>query len=305
MSDFATLIDRDGYQAMLERISVRFVALPDKPEETPETTLRALWHFAAGAPRSVEAALDADLPDLDASGAETLRKAIDRRLSGVPLAHITGRQRFMGVDLFAGPDALVPRKETELLGETAAAKLREAIEGRGPVRIADICTGSGNLAVALALREPDSTAEACDLSAEALRLARLNAAHHGVAGRVSFRESDLFCAFGDGSFDAAFDLMVCNPPYISSGKLKSMAAEIADHEPALAFDGGGFGLSIVGRLINQAPRYLKHGSWLCFEIGLGQGPHMKTSLERTGLYGEVETFVNEAGQIRVLAACTR
>jgi release factor glutamine methyltransferase len=289
---------------MLGRITARFIPLPDKPEETPETTLHALWHYAAGASRSVDDAATASLPGLDASATRALEDAIDRRLSGVPLAHITGRQRFMGVDLFAGPDALVPRKETELLGETAAAKLRETIEARGPVRIADICTGSGNLAVALALREAACTVEACDLSTEALRMARLNATHYGLANRVTFRDSDLFGAFEDGSFDGVFDLIVCNPPYISTGKLKTMAAEIAEHEPALAFDGGGFGLSIVGRLINEAPRYLKPGSWLCFEIGVGQGPHMKTSLERTGLYDTVETFANEAGQIRVLAART-
>lgn len=304
MSNSAT-VRHDIYDEMLGRIAARFVALPDKPEETPETTLHALWHYAAGAPRSVEEAVNVDLPGLDDFATRTLQDAIDRRISGVPLAHITGRQRFMGVDLFAGPDALVPRKETELLGEAAAAKLRETIAARGPVRMADICTGSGNLAVALALREADCTVEACDLSIEALRLARLNAAHHGLADRVSFRDSDLFNAFDGGAFDGAFDLIVCNPPYISSGKLKTMAAEIADHEPALAFDGGGFGLSVVGRLINEAPRYLKAGSWLCFEIGLGQGPHMKKTLERTGLYDIVETFANEAGQIRVLAARTR
>lgn len=305
MSNSATVLSHDIYDAMLVRLAARFVALPDKPEETPETTLKALWHFAAGRPRSVEDAATAALPPLGDAQTKALEDAIERRLAGVPLAHITGRQRFMGVDLFAGPDALVPRKETELLGETAAAKLRETIAARGPVRMADICTGSGNLAVAIALREADCTIEACDLSVEALGLARLNAEHHGLSDRVTFRDSDLFNAFENGSFDGAFDLIVCNPPYISTGKLKSMAAEIADHEPALAFDGGGFGLSIVGRLIAQAPRYLKPGSWLCFEIGLGQGPHMKKTLERAGLYDLVETFANDAGQIRVLAARTR
>ena len=110
MSNSATVLSHDIYDAMLVRLAARFVALPDKPEETPETTLKALWHFAAGRPRSVEDAATAALPPLGDAQTKALEDAIERRLAGAPLAHITGRQRFMGVDLFAGPDALVPRK---------------------------------------------------------------------------------------------------------------------------------------------------------------------------------------------------
>ncbi|MCC6920548.1 MAG: peptide chain release factor N(5)-glutamine methyltransferase [Alphaproteobacteria bacterium] len=298
-------IGDDFYDAMLQHIAGRFVALPDKPEETPETTLHALWHFAAGEPQSVEGAMQRALPGLNASDTDALRRAVDRRLSGVPLAHITGRQRFLGIDFFAGPDALVPRKETEILGRLALSHMAKLSAERGKLRIADICTGSGNLAVSLALHEPRCTIEATDISVPALRLAHLNAAHHGVADRVTLRDGDLFGGFAGQGFEGTFDLIVANPPYISSGKLKAMASEIAEHEPSLAFDGGGFGLSIVGRLIKEAPTYLKSRSWLCFEVGAGQGPHMKTSLERVGAYGAIETASNDAGQIRVLAAQTR
>jgi len=300
-----TKIGDDFYDAMLAHIVGRFVPLPDKPEETPETTLHALWHFAAGEPQSVEAAMQRDLPGLSADGTDELRRAVDRRLSGVPLAHITGRQRFLGIDFFAGPDALVPRKETEILGGVALKHIATLLPERGDLRIADICTGSGNLAIALALRAPRCTVEATDISVPALRLAHLNAAHHKVGDRVTLRDGDLFGGFAGAGFESSFDLIVANPPYISSGKLKAMASEIAEHEPALAFDGGGFGLSIVGRLIKEAPIYLKPQSWLCFEVGAGQGAHMRTSLERVGAYDLIETADNEAGQIRVLAARTR
>jgi release factor glutamine methyltransferase len=293
----------DFYETHLQHLTQALVVLPDKPEETPETTLAALWFAAAGRPLSVEAASQAPRPDLDGAARAALDGLIARRLSGVPLAHITGRQRFMGLELLAGPDALVPRKETELLGRTALEKLKAMADARGSVTAIDVCTGSGNLALALNQHEPRARVFAADLSVEAVALARRNAAHLGAGDHVTFFDGDLFGAFPEALLGQA-DLVVCNPPYISSAKVDAMAAEIAGHEPRLAFDGGGFGLGIVSRLIKEAPLFLKPGSWLCFEIGLGQGKFLKGSLAKAGAYAVIEAFEDAEGQIRVLAAQT-
>lgn len=285
----------DGFAARLAQLQ-GLAILPDKPEETAEGTLRALWSAAAGTPLSVEAARDAALVPLNDDANRMLDATIERRLQGVPLAHLTGRQRFMGVELLAGPEALVPRKETELLGRTALARLG----GKASPHVIDLCTGSGNLACALAAALPDATVIAADLSAAAVTLARRNAVFAGVAGRASFHEGDLFAALPESARGA--DLLVCNPPYISTAKVETMAAEIAEHEPRLAFDGGGFGLGIVSRLIAEAPAWLAPGGWLCFEIGKGQGTFLQRSLAKANAYEAIEPVADEAGEIRVLVA---
>lgn len=288
----------EGFSPRLDRLK-DLAILPDKPEETATSTLRALWRAAAGAPLSVEAAETADLAALDAGGMAALDALIARRLEGVPLAHLTGRQRFLDIELLAGPEALVPRKETELLGRSALARL--ATLNRSAPHLIDLCTGSGNLACALAVAVPDASVIAADLSSAAITLARRNAVFAGVAGRVTFYEGDLFSALPKDAKGRA-DLLVCNPPYISSAKVDAMAAEIAAHEPRLAFDGGGFGLSIVARLIAEVPHWLAPGAWFCFEIGKGQGAFLRRSLAKTNAYDAIEPVADGAGEIRVLAA---
>lgn len=290
--------DETYFQRLLGQFAPSIAGLPDKPEETPEGTLRALWLTAAGVPCSIEAAADVDLPALDAAGRAALDGLMARRIAGTPLAHLTGRQRFMGLELLASADALVPRAETNLLGQLALGK----IEGVPAARVIDLCTGSGNLAVALAQLAPDCTVAAADLSREAVMLARRNAVLTGVEDRVTFHVGDLFDALPrDGSAGRA-DLIVCNPPYISSAKVETMPDEISRFEPRLAFDGGAFGLTIVSRLLKDAPAFLKPGAWLCFEIGKGQGPYWQKALGRMASYGAVEAAADADGDIRALAA---
>ena len=295
----------DVYARELALLEGSWVGLPDKPEETPETTLRALWFVAAGDPRSVEAAATTQLPPLSASEQEELRRLVERRRSGVPLAHLTGRQSFMGLELLAGPEALVPRKETEILGRAALRVLRQTAEERGRAVVLDVCTGSGNLALALAYHEPRCEVVGGDLSADAVSLARRNAARSGLADRVRFVEGDMFAPFEEAGLRGGADLVVCNPPYISTAKAAGMPTEIAEFEPRLAFDGGAFGISILFRLVAGAPQFLKPGSWLCFEVGAGQGEPMAARLERAGSYVAVERVRDDAGDVRALLARTR
>ncbi|MEY4767315.1 MAG: release factor glutamine methyltransferase [Pseudomonadota bacterium] len=289
----------------LAQLRAALVVLPDKPDETPEATLRALWHLAAGRPLSMPAAQATELDALDTTQQTQLDALLARRLADEPLAYLTGRQRFMGLDLLAGPDALIPRRETELLGETASALLaRLAAEaGAGAtVEVLDVCTGSGNLALGLAHQVAAARVQGADLSEEAVGLARRNAEFCGLAGRVSFRSGDLLVPFDGDPVVGQVDLIVCNPPYISSAKLTTMPAEIAQHEPKLAFDGGPFGIRILQRLMREAPRYLKPGGWLAFEVGLGQAPAMAQWLQKTGAYQRIDTVADEAGQARVVVA---
>lgn len=292
---------RAHFEAALARLAAGLATLPDKPEETAATTLRALWSLAAGRPVSAAAAFDTAPTRLDTAQHAVLEDLIERRLAGVPLAHLSGLQRFMGLDFKVGPQALIPRHETELLGRTALALLEDAIEDKSPL-VLDVCTGCGNLAAAIAHHAPLARVFASDLATDAVALARLNVAALGLEGRVTLAEGDLLAAFDTPAFVGRVDLLVCNPPYISSGRLPQMAAEIIGHEPPLAFDGGPFGLRVVQRLVQEAPRFLRPGGWLAFEVGLGQAPALARRMTPALGYAQVRTVADEAGAPRVIVA---
>lgn len=288
------------YDSMRDHLAGSLQTLPDKPRENPDNVLRALWFAAAGQPRSVVTADDGELPPLDGDiGRRRLQQLIERRLAGEPLAHLTGRAHFMGLELLSGPDALIPRVETEQLAQACIELLRDDA-ARHPARVVDVCTGSGNLAYAIAHHAPDAEVHGADISAEALALAERNRAHLGLA-RVELRRGDLLAPFGS-EFDGALDLVVCAPPYIHSAKVGTMAAEISSHEPRLAFDGGPLGVTILLRLLEESPRLLRAGGWLALEVGLGQGPALGRRLQRDPHYDEVRQLADARGDVRVVLA---
>lgn len=293
----STLTEPALFERHLARLQAEVTILPDHPEETPDSTLRALWSTAAGRPLSVQAAADRPLEPLTPEGERLLAALVERRITGSPLAHLTGRQSFMGVELLAGPEALVPRVETEILGRTALDLVRRA-EG---TLVIDLCTGAGNLAAGLAVVEPGVMIHAADLSTAAVGLARANMLFIDAADRVQVHEGDLFDALPE-SLHGTADVVICNPPYISSAKVGEMAPEISEHEPRLAFDGGSLGLSIVGRLVQEAPTWLRPGGWLCFEIGLGQGPYWHKRVLRFPGWAEVGSVSDAEGNVRVITA---
>ena len=287
------------YASLLGEIQAFFRPQPDKPEETPEAILRALWFSAAGQPMSVARINGHPLPRIDAEGAERVRRLIALKRDGVPLAHITGRQSFLGLELCAGPEALIPRAETEILAKAALAHL---VGKHDPVAI-DVCTGCGNLAIAYA-RE-GARVYAADLSEDAVALARRNAAFTGFAGRVELLCGDLFEPLKAVGLEGACDLVSCNPPYITSAKVPKMPDEIAAHEPKLAFDGGAMGLSIITRVFAEAPAFLKPGGALAIEIGLGQGPLLYKRLARLPWVAGAQAHRDAQGHIRALVATRR
>ena len=155
---------------------------------------------------------------------------------------------------------------------------------------------------------PVCTPFKADLSPDAVALAEANTVHlstnedaHGTLHhRVQWRCGDLLAPFDAADFLGHTDLLLCNPPYISSGKLDSMPAEIIQHEPSLAFDGGPFGIRILQRLMKDAPRFLRSGGWLGLEVGLGQGPAVQQWLARTGHFAAPRTVLDGHGQVRSL-----
>jgi len=303
-AESARLGDEDRALAtrLLGELEAGLRTLPDKPEETTRSALRALWHLAAGDRVSAELALTQELPALSPAQRTALGGLISQRLGGTPLAHLTERQRFMGLEMLAGPGALIPRRETEIVARAATEIARRLVTELPSPMIVDTCTGSGNVAAALAVAAPTARVFASDLSEEAVALAARNMAHLGLGARVTLRAGDLLAPFETPEHLGLVDLLTCNPPYISTGRTAEMAAEIAAHEPKLAFDGGPLGIRIVQRLIQEAPRLLRRGGWLAFEVGLGQGPSVAKRLTQGGLYEDVRSIADDEGNVRVLVA---
>jgi release factor glutamine methyltransferase len=292
------------FAGLLAALTDSWQGLPDKPEETPETTLKALWRTAANDRCCAARASQAALPPLSEAQLEQLQELVAKRTSGCPLAYLTGRQQFMGIEMLAGPEALIPRKETEILGYASLEKLTQLLEERGSATVIDVCTGAGNIVLALAHHEPGARYMASDLSPEATSLARRNAKHLGIEGRVEFRVGDLFGPFSSEEFIGQVDMITCNPPYISTNNVGDMPDEISKHEPPMAFDGGPFGVAVLSRLIREATRFLKPNSWLCFEVGRGQGEPLMSRLSEAGKFRAVQGVSDASEEVRALLART-
>ena len=187
---------------------------------------------------------------------------LTRRAASEPIQYITGEQEFFGLLFEVSPDVLIPRPETEHLVEAVLERVvREA-----KVRIVDVGTGSGAVAVALAHALPRAQVTAVDLSPAALEVARRNAQRHGLSQRMTFLQSDLLAAI-DG---AEFDVVVSNPPYVAEGEV--LEPQVSNYEPHSALYAGPTGLEIYERLIPQAGRVLRPQGWLMLEVGYGQQP---------------------------------
>jgi len=294
--------DRALAAQLLGELEAGLRTLPDKPEETTVSALRALWHLAAGDKVSPALAVERRMPALSPAQRDALAGFVAQRLAGTPLAHLTERQRFMGLEMLAGPGALIPRRETEIVARAAIEVASQlAAEVASPM-IVDTCTGSANVAAAIAAAVPSARVFASDLSEDAVALAQRNVEHLGLGARVTLRSGDLLAPFETSEHLGRVDLLTCNPPYISTGRTAEMATEIAAHEPRLAFDGGPLGVRIVTRLIAEAPRLLRPHGWLAFEVGLGQGPAVGRRLTQGGLYTDVRSIADDEGQVRVLVA---
>lgn len=222
---------------------------------------------------------------VDDAGRARFRDMVRRRQEGCPTAHIVGKKEFYSLDFAVSPATLIPRPDTELLVDEA---LRQAKPLTDPL-IADIGTGTGCVAVALAHRLPKARIVAVDISAEALETARGNATRLGVADRVDFRLGDLLAPLAG----LRPDLIVSNPPYIPTNDIAGLDPGVRDHEPALALDGGPDGLRVIERLAEQALSLLAPGGRLLVEIGAGQEEGARGVLTRAGF--TVESVRKDGG----------
>ena len=234
-------------------------------------------------------------PAAEREAGEYLARA-KRRAAGEPLQYITGIASFFGYAFKTDRRALIPRFDTEILVEEALRRIRPGM------RILDICTGSGCVPVTLALESAARGLapgfiyiEGSDISADALSLARENAARFGL--KMRFFRSDLFEKAGRG-----YSIITANPPYITEEEMQALDPEVRFHEPRLALFGGRDGLDFYRRIVREAQEHLAPGGWLLMEIGSGQAAAVEELCSREGLR-EIRTVKDLAGRDRVVCAC--
>jgi len=206
--------------------------------------------------------------ELTDSEAELFRNSVARRAAREPFQHIVGRQEFYGLDFLVTPDVLIPRPETELIVERAI----ELLTGLPSPRFLEIGVGSGCISVAILKHCPKASATAGDISEPAIEVARRNAAMHGVSERLNILNSDIF----ENVPDDQFDLIVSNPPYVPLDEYADLQPEVRDHDPRIAVTDGSTGLTIIERIIDQAPKHLRSGGHLLMEIGYGQHEQVRS-----------------------------
>jgi release factor glutamine methyltransferase len=231
--------------------------------EEPEIEAEVLLRYALDLDRNLLLRL-LNEPVSDAELA-AYERVLGRRFTGEPVAYITGFREFHGLTFRVTPATLIPRPETEMLADEALVFIRRRAEAGRETVVADLGTGSGVIAVSLAKSAPSSAVYATDLSAEALNIARENAATHGVLGRVAFRRGDLL-----EPIDVRLDLIASNLPYVTTQDWERLPRQIRQHEPRMALDGGEDGLDVIRRVLRQAPAYLKAGGCVLLEFGAGQ-----------------------------------
>jgi len=204
---------------------------------------------------------------VDAEATARFHAVVERRAAHEPVQHLLGYEEFRGLRIVVTPDVLIPRPETEGLVERAL----ELLADRAGAIVADIGTGSGAIACALASARADLEVLAVDRSLGALSVASENVRGLGLAARVRLLAGDLFGPLG--SLGGSLDMIVANPPYLPSGIIPTLPVEVERFEPHLALDGGPDGLRVLRRLVAEAPRFLRPGAWLVTEIGEEQaGP---------------------------------
>jgi release factor glutamine methyltransferase len=226
---------------------------------------------------------------------------LDRRAAGAPTQYLTGHQEFWGLEFEVTPAVLIPRPETEHVVEVALDRLRNRQDG--PLRIADVGTGSGCIAVALAHELPHSEIAATDISSAALEVARRNATRHAVADRVHFTEGDLLAPIRSHLSSLEFlDMVVSNPPYIGRDEQAQLPREVRDHEPHGALFAGPKGVELYGRLIGEAEEVLGENGIIVLELGHGSLEHVHSILSAGARWREIAVQNDLAGIARVISA---
>jgi release factor glutamine methyltransferase len=230
------------------------------------------------------------------------RELVRRRAEGVPVAYLVGHREFYSLDFHVTPEVLIPRPETEHLVVALLDKIKERAAEPREITLADVGTGSGIIAIAVARHAPRVRVTALDISAAALAVARDNAARLGVADRVELVESDLLTAIEP---ERRFDFIASNPPYVSTAESASLARDVREHEPKLALEAGETGLAVIERLIPQAADRLASGGSLLLEISPMLQNRVESLLDAEPRLSRGATIKDLAGLARVVVAKRR
>ena len=234
---------------------------------------------------------------LSASQCDRYQGVLLRRLRREPVAYITGRQEFWSLDFLVTSDVLIPRPETERLVEIAL-KLAAEMSASAALRILDVGTGSGAIAIALASELPAAEIFATDFSAAALTLARENAAKNGMSKRIQFYHGDLFAAIGH----AKFDLILSNPPYIRRSEIDGLEPEVSRWEPRQALDGGIDGLEFYRRIAAEAFDHMRPDGAVVVEIGAEMGAVVAALFQSSQACADAAIAQDYSGKDRVVVA---
>lgn len=234
--------------------------------------------------------------ELTAEEVSRLQELTRRRASREPLQYVIGQQEFYRLMFEVTPDVLIPRPETEILVERAIGFL----SNRTSPRFCEIGTGSGCIAISVLHEVANASAVACDVSVKAIDVAGRNANRNGVAGRLELIMSDVFNSFPATEFDA----VLSNPPYVPEIDLATLQPEVRDHEPEVALSPGGDGLSVIERLINEAPRFLKTDGMLLIEMGFNQSGRVREMVDDL-VWADIDFLPDLQGIPRIFSAVKR
>ena len=230
---------------------------------------------------------------------DKLHELVRRCSEHEPLGYLIGQTEFYSLDIKVTPDCMIPRPETELLVERAVGFIRKR---EGKQFVCDLCTGSGCIAVAIAKNCPNANIVATDICDSALSVAAENIAGHNVDEKVSLLCGDLFAPIIEGLDNTEFDLIVCNPPYVSSAEYEVLDKNVRDYEPKRALWAGADGLDIYRRIAERVDEFLKPDAALMLEIGYAQGKAVRELLGQTGIFAEIKIEKDNQNNDRVVTA---
>ncbi|MEW6445015.1 MAG: peptide chain release factor N(5)-glutamine methyltransferase [Pseudomonadota bacterium] len=273
-------------QTIEQTLKTARLRLADAESESPRVDAEILLCHVLGKPRAHLLAWPERMVPSEAGAA--FEALIERRVAGEPVAYLTGSRGFYGLDLAVSSSVLIPRPETELLVDAVLARLPAR-----PCALADLGTGSGAIALAVAHERPDAEVTAVDASEEALAVARANAGRLGL-DRVRFRHGDWCAGLGE---DSRFDVIVSNPPYIRADDPHLARGDVR-FEPAMALASGADGLDAIRAILACAPAHLEPGGWLLFEHGYDQASDVAALMRAAGL-SAVESLTDLLGHGRV------
>ena len=276
------------YKQHYNRLASSDIFRKDFPEEDTASTISALWHTAAGKTGFPADSTISQLPDLSEQQELTLEKLVAQRLSGTPLAYLTGHTRFMGLEFICEPGVLIPRIETELLASTVISILSKNRDDSEEVIGLDVGCGCGNLSCSIASSVPHTKIHAIDITDECVTLTRKNITALNLKKNITPHKGNLFTPVKNLHLEGMVDFVVSNPPYIPKAKLQSDLGHLTNHEPEEAFNGGIYGFSIHQKLIRESLIYLKPGGFLAFEFGIGQEKQVETLFRRVKGYTPAE-----------------